>query len=1504
MKRSKKIISFTMALLLICSILSGCKKDTMPSQDETINVITMSSYEDLKQVDTNALNGRLTVYKVGEMYYAYFPSTNTIEAITAPRAYDYQTAEVVDNLYTNTFIKDGEEYVVSERTVETIEVFGDAVESRIQYISKELDNCSASLVVEDNADIAEYKEQLLSEMEKLIIYQSEISKELKEILIHLDPETQAELAQRISILMDKTFVDSINQYTYAETNNFNTEKTIEALKEIISSQETVIKELSEKYTELEKVLVNKRVYFEQVSDIIDSPEFQEVINSLDTYVNNYVNDCSEEFDRLNTKISALESLYETVKNTDSEKYEDVLTALRTEYQNIIEQQRDLQEQTAYLRDLTGQAVENSESASDINAIISEELEKQQEQLDLLDEIISSSNLKDIEGLAMQQDYLYEYIRQLETVQKTLETTITKEQYEEIKEIRTQLEEISLNGTDTDQLRAYITILQKDMKNLDEETQKAIEELSELLKNTAAGDISKLTKQLNDTIASLDSTIAEQDSRIAEQEKALAAMVKSTTDQLQADIMNSLENSISKQEENLKNEKNALEALISSSGEDLKRELTGVIDTLDAETQAEIDKILSMAGDSSKTEELEAAINALRTDLETDIAAQETIIADNKTALETMVNAKTAQVKTELEALMATADTETQDKIKSVLDKLDASNTLQTEALNNAVTDLQTALNNSVMNSETKLANEKAALEALISSSGADMKSELTAVINTLDNDTQAEIQEVIDLLNEGSANQTTALNDAVTKLEKTLSDDISATEDKLAAEKAALSSLISSSNSELETKLTALIDTTDKDLESKISAVLDALNDSDANQTEALNTAVADLQTALNTKVSETEIKLANEKSALEALISSSDADVKTELTTIINTLNTDTQADIQEVIDLLDSKDTAQTTALNTAISSLEQTLNDDITATEAKIATEKAALSSLITSSNSELKTELKALISTTDTNLQTKITAVLDELDENEAAQTEALDNAISELQTLLNTKVSATETKLENEKAALEALISSSDASMKSELTAVINTLDSDTQADIQEVIDLLDSKDTAQTAARTTAISNLEQTLNNDIAATEAKLASEKSALSTLIANKTSELRTDFEAELSTVSGDLTTLSGDLGDLSEAYNKFISEDYAEYISETDGAINTLGSAIDTLNSDYAAYKTATGNSITDIENLLDVLETDGNNTEAALNNFKTSTNTELSSIKTQVNAEVSNLNTLITDNYNEAQSDISALSAEVADLKTILNGHTTSLNEITARVSELEINLTALETTVNELSDKIDNLINNPYELPPATSSILGGVKVDGSTIAVDPDGTLHVLVGYNTLDEFYAVGTIYDTEDDIRDRIKPYCVKPCKRQELQTVTKKIEAQQEVHYYSTTIQGVSTIASWGYCYKNPFTNEEVSIFSTNLGYENTQAGYYAAPKTIEVSVTGEEMCDIYYVTGNTINNVQVQKLYDAGVITNVSDSTVYYKDLYTYTQKTRDTNNWVYCGIPTIPTTSI
>ena len=46
--------------------------------------------------------------------------------------------------------------------------------------------------------------------------------------------------------------------------------------------------------------------------------------------------------------------------------------------------------------------------------------------------------------------------------------------------------------------------------------------------------------------------------------------------------------------------------------------------------------------------------------------------------------------------------------------------------------------------------------------------------------------------------------------------------------------------------------------------------------------------------------------------------------------------------------------------------------------------------------------------------------------------------------------------------------------------------------------------------------------------------------------------------------------------------------------------------------------------------------------------------------------------------------------------------------------------------VQMVEDKIDD---NAYELPAATSSTLGGVKPDGTTVTVDSDGTIHSTGG-------------------------------------------------------------------------------------------------------------------------------------------------------------------------------
>ena len=1213
-------------VLGICLSCTACKKN---KNNVSASVIQVATMQDLLSIDTNVVGDSFTVYQVGTDYFAYFPSTGKIEAIYTPSVYDAETANVIDSMYKNTFVKDGDLYVVTEQEIDTIEMFGQAVESRIGYITKELDNCTANLAVSDTEELNTYKEQLLAELEKLLQYQADVTVALKDILMQLDPETQAELAKRISVLMDQQFLESANLYAYTNNNAYTTEQTTNAITAIINAQEIAIKELTEKYETLSNTIVNKCVTFDNVSAIINTPQFQEVFMVLETYVSDYVEEYKDEYNSLNNKIIALESLYSTLTDISTTDYNDALKTLRTEYEHIITQQKSLETQINYLQQLTADVVSTSESAADINSIITAELERQQIQLDLLNEICNQSNITNIEILIAQQDYLYNYIKQLETVQESLATTVTTKQYAEIKEIHTQLEELYDQGVDIEELKTYIDTVKTDLGNLDSETKQLLAELSTSLENSTANDIDSLSQKLKESIDLLETTLATQDTKMAEQEKVLTMLIKTTTNQVQADIMYSLENSIAEQESALQNEKLVLETLINNSSADLKSELSAVITNMDTATQAELNRILLLAEDTTKTDELAQAISVLRTDLETDIAEQETVIAGNKTALETMVNAKTAQVKTELESLMSTVDTETQAKIQTILDELDTNNANQTEALNNAVIELQVELSNSV--------------------------------------------------------------------------------------------------------------------------------------------------------------------------------------------------------------------------------------------------------------------------------------------------------------------TATETKLANEKAVLEALFTSSDNSLKSELSSVISTLDTETQKDIQEIIDLLDSKDSAQTNALNTAIDNLEKTLDADIAATEAKLATEKSVLTTLISDSTSSLRTELEMDINSVSDDLLILSTDLSALSDAYTV--------HSTETDTAVANL-------RTDYETYKTTTNNKITAIENIITILQTDNSTTEVkeSLELFKTETNNALAALDTEIGNKVTELNDTITEKYNEVNTQVTELASKVTAIQGILDTHGTD-------IADLQTQLTTLETTVDELSTQLADLLANPYELPAASDSILGGVKVDGTTITADTDGTLHVLVGYDTLDEFYAVGTVYDTQADIRNRILAYCTKPYKTTEMRETTKTAKTTSyslpETYTYtqststsvtrcahngnagpqggsgeitesaynnfilehggtstttstnagrcsqcSVTITVTTTISvsktpktyTYGYTYTNPYTNEEVDV------YPVTQANI---PTT--VSVTGNENVTVYKVN-KTLNTVQLNKLYNASVITSKTVADTYCKDLYNHTQVNSGfagKDNWVYCGTPTV-----
>ncbi len=112
------------------------------------------------------------------------------------------------------------------------------------------------------------------------------------------------------------------------------------------------------------------------------------------------------------------------------------------------------------------------------------------------------------------------------------------------------------------------------------------------------------------------------------------------------------------------------------------------------------------------------------------------------------------------------------------------------------------------------------------------------------------------------------------------------------------------------------------------------------------------------------------------------------------------------------------------------------------------------------------------------------------------------------------------------------------------------------------------------------------------------------------------------------------------------------------------------------------------------------------------------------------SDLSALETTVQDNYDYYQRAVNSLSSAIS---SVANNMGQALNETKERVSNLENNAhTHDNKAVIDLFTMSDNkllwngtTVGSDYELPIATSSVLGGVKPDGTTITVDEDGTIH-----------------------------------------------------------------------------------------------------------------------------------------------------------------------------------
>lgn len=116
---------------------------------------------------------------------------------------------------------------------------------------------------------------------------------------------------------------------------------------------------------------------------------------------------------------------------------------------------------------------------------------------------------------------------------------------------------------------------------------------------------------------------------------------------------------------------------------------------------------------------------------------------------------------------------------------------------------------------------------------------------------------------------------------------------------------------------------------------------------------------------------------------------------------------------------------------------------------------------------------------------------------------------------------------------------------------------------------------------------------------------------------------------------------------------------------------------------------------------------------------------------------------------DLQTEVIALDTKVDNNYQSVN---TSINDISTRVVTLEGNShTHDNRAVIDLFTTSDGkllwngtAVGSDYELPIATSSVLGGVKPDGTTITVDSDGTIHGAsqgLDFNALSTAMTTGT-------------------------------------------------------------------------------------------------------------------------------------------------------------------
>lgn len=418
----------------------------------------------------------------------------------------------------------------------------------------------------------------------------------------------------------------------------------------------------------------------------------------------------------------------------------------------------------------------------------------------------------------------------------------------------------------------------------------------------------------------------------------------------------------------------------------------------------------------------------------------------------------------------------------------------------------------------------------------------------------------------------------------------------------------------------------------------------------------------------------------------------------------------------------------------------------------------------------------ITNTENNLSSEITrakaaekknsdAISSEVSRATAKETEISNNLSSEI-----TRATTSETGLRND-------LNSEISRAKSEEKTLTDNLSAEiTRSKSAEKVnaDAISSEATRATNAETTLANNLNAEVNRATTA-ENNLESKK-------ANTVSPAFTGTPTTPTASAGTNTTQIANTAFVQNAVN----DAYANANAYTDTAIGNLigtaGETMDTLgelaeaienNSDVIdVLNSAIGTKATKVEldshtgnDVIHVTQTD-KNTLADVDSKK-HTHSNLSIIE--------NITQTTLDHVESAFSHISDTVSHITQTERNL------WNTVSDKVDKVDGKDLSTNDYTTEEKTKLGNIEANAnnYSLPTASDTVLGGVKVDGTTTSIDGDGVLHVIGGGGT--------TIENVDSELSDT----SINPVQNKVIKAA---IDEKADAEHYHTSIQSADSSSS--------------------------------------------------------------------------------------------------------------